>query len=240
MVWGIIGTALAMGAISGLANKNGKKAYPKMTNQVSNNMDAEFARYGIKGQNGRFDTTKIKMIAARNNVATDKYGVLPEHGWKRCRSYVARYANSNQDILDFEQAWYDTIQTQLNIKRRKISNPKNKALKDYKRHNRYFNAPSHRSEWQQKIIVLELKHWFGIPKEEQEKRMQELQDHTYWGQLCAEPPILRENPSIPGSYTEVWILHASNTHIQGSKHTNNVFKGWYKECCTKLGYEHQL
>ena len=70
--------------------------------------------------------------------------------------------------------------------------------------------------------------------------MQELQDQTYWGRLCVEPPILRVNPDVENSYTEVWVLYASNSHKQGSKHTNSVFKKWYTECCAKIGYDATL
>ena len=241
MVLGLIGTILAAGAIAAWADKGSKNAYPKMSNsKVRNDMDAEFARYGIKGQNGRFDNTKVKMIAARNNVQANKHGILPEEGWKRCRSYVAKYANCDQDILDFEEAWYHVVESQIRAYGRTLQDRNSKLMKSYRSNARFFNAPSHEAEWKQQEIVLEIKHWHGIAREEQLKRMKQLQDQTYWGRLCVEPPILRENPHAPDSYVEVWILYANNGHKRGSKYTNNVFKNWYNECCAKIGYDAAL
>ena len=239
MVLSTIGMLLAAGAIAAWADKDSKKAYPKLTTKVSNDMDAEFGRYGIKGQNGRFTDTKIKMIAARNGVRTNKNGVLPEEGWKKCRSYVAKYANCDQDILDFQDAWYRTVYNQMKAHGRTLQDPNSKLMKDYKSNARYFNAPSHKSEWQQQTIVLEINHWHTIPEEEQIKRMNELQDQTYWGNLCVEPPILRNNPHSHG-HIEVWMLHASSDHKQGSSRTKRFFKNRYKECCAKLGYDAML
>ena len=238
---GIIGTVLAMGAISEYANQKNKKAYPKMSqSQVQNDMDAEFARYGIKGQNGRFTETKINMIAARNNVKPNKYGVLPEEGWKHCRRYVAGYANDDQDIIDFEKAWYDTVEHQLKVQRKKISNPNinKKAKQYYESEKRIKRTMDDRKNGP--IIVLEYKHWHGIPKEEQLKRMEELQHQTIWGEICAEPPILRDNTRLPNCYNEVWIIHGKKNDKQGTFSTNNYYKDLYTKCCAKIGYNAEL
>ena len=129
----LLGIGFTIACISKYGEKQAKKAYPQMQDKkVKSDTDAEFARYGIKGKNNKFTDTKINMIAARCNVTPNKYGVLPQNGWKYCRSYVARYANSNQDILDFEQAWYTTVQHQLKMQQSEISNPnKNKKAKAY-------------------------------------------------------------------------------------------------------------
>lgn len=234
---GILGVALAMGAISGYANQEFKKAYPKMNHpQVKNDMDAEFARYGIKGKNGRFTETKINMIAARNNVQPNKYGVLPEEGWKHCRRYVVGYANSNQDIIDFEKAWYDAVEHQLKIQRKKISN---KTTKKYCNAEKIVKKTMHQRK-NGPTVVIELKHWHGIPKEEQLKRMRELQKQTIWGKILHEPPILRDNPRFEGCYTEVWIINGTNLDTPGSWGTNKYYKDLYTKCCGKIGYEANL
>ena len=67
-MFGVIGTILAMGAIAGYTDKDSRKAYPAMDEKkVRAAMDAECARYGIKGQNGKFTEQWINMIAAINS-----------------------------------------------------------------------------------------------------------------------------------------------------------------------------
>ena len=241
MVWGIIGTALAMGAISSIAERKSKKAYPNLTKQDERDMDAEFARYGIRGKEGDLNTEQILKIAARCNVPPNKNGILPELGWLKCQNYVSQYFNSEEDWSYFKSMWEYTVGEQLKNHSKLIKHPSNKIIQEYEHNKQYFNRTNTEdASWKAQTIVLQIKHWYGIPKEEQIRRMKQLQDETFWGLLCAEPPILRDNPSMPESYTEVWILYAADSHIQGSKYTNNVFKGWYKECCAKIGYDAAL
>lgn len=241
MILEIIGTTLAMGAISSIADRHSKKAYPNLTEQDKRNMDAEFARYGIRGQIGELTEEKIRKIAARCNVPTNKNGILPEEGWLKCRNYVAQYLNSEEDWDYFKMSWEYAIGEQLKRRSEMLKDPSNKIIQEYERYAQYFNDTNDvNASWKAQTIVLEIKHWHGIPKEEQLKRMKQLQNETFWGLLCVEPPILRDNPRMLDMYTEVWILHAAESHVQGSRHTENVFKDWYTQCCAKLGYDAAL
>jgi len=237
----LLGIGFTIACISKYGEKQSKRAYPQMQDKkVQSSTDAEFARYGIKGKNNKFTDTKINMIAARCNVTPNKYGVLPENGWKHCRSYVARYANSNQDILDFEQAWYTTVQHQLKMQRSEISNPnKNKKAKAYNDVEQYIKH-SLKSRKNGPTIVLEYRHWHGISKDEQLKRMKELQQKTIWGKICKEAPLLRDNPYAPNSYTEIWIINGKPDDEQGSSKTNREYKKLYEKCCAKIGYNAHL
>lgn len=235
---GIIGTVIAMGAISGVADRHNKNAYPGLNKAE---LDAECARYGIRGRTGNFTETHIRKIAARNNVPCNKHGVLPENGWKECVRYVQQYVNSDTDLRDFEQAWYGLVETQMKQRSARLKDPNSKIMQQYKKHDQFFSSTdTPDARWKSKTIVLEIKHWHGMPKEEHLKRMHELQDQTFWGRLCKEKPILRDNPRMPDSYTETWILYAGSKHEQGSKYTESVFKDWYKECCASLGYDAAL
>lgn len=237
---GVIGTILAMGAISSYASKDAKRAYPKMDNKkIKEETDAEFAQYGIKGKSGEFTERKINMIAARNNVRPNKYGVLPEDGWIKCQNYVMGYANHDEDVTDFKRAWYDTIEQQLKMQRKKISNPKfNKEVQKYYKSEKHIETTLKERE-HGPTIVLELKHWHGIPKEEQLKRMKELQTETIWGKICKEEPILRHN-NHENTFKEIWIIKGEKDDRQGSYSTKRYYKNLYTKCCAKIGYNAEL
>ena len=240
-MFGVIGTILAMGAIAGYADKDSRKAYPAMDEKkVRAAMDAECARYGIKGENGKFTEQWINMIAARNHVRPNKYGVLPEDGWLKCKQYVFEYANCNEDITDFQRAWYNTIEHQLENQRKQISDPKlNKKVQDYHDSEKYVKRTLKQRE-HGPTIVLELKHWHGIPKEEQLQRMKELQEQTIWGQICKDQPILRHNSRYENTYKEVWIIKGRDHDRQESWATEKYYKNLYTECCAKIGYNAEL
>ena len=241
MVLGTMGTILTMGAISHIANKHSKKAYPNFNKKIEKEMDAEFARYGIRGKNGELTEEDIRKIAARCNVPTNKNGILPEKGWLKCQNYVAQYLNNEEDWDYFKTSWEYAIGQQLEEHSKQLQHPSNKIIQEYQYNNKYFNDTNSKNcSWKAQTIVLELKHWYGIPKEEQLRRMKQLQNDTFWGLFCVEPPILRDNPHISNTYTEVWILYASKEHQQGTKYTENVFKNWYTQCCAKLGYDAML
>lgn len=238
---GVIGTILAMGAINEAANISSRKAYPEMNDKKRRtDFDAECARYGIKGQAEEFTVTRINMIAARNHVSPNKYGVLPEDGWMKCRDYVMKYINNPQDLSDFRNAWYDTVEYQLEIQRKKISDPTtNRKVRQY-----YDSEKRIRSSMKNRengpTLVLEYKHWHGISKGEQLQRMEELQKDTVWGEICAEPPILRDNPRFPNTYTEVWIIKGEEDDKAESLSTQRYYKNLYTNCCAKLGYNAAL
>lgn len=238
---GTIGLMLTMGAIASYADKDSRKAHPAVNDKKFRaKMDAEYARYGIKGQNGRFTETQINMIAARNNVRPNKYGVLPEDGWLKCQSYVFEYANCDEDIDDFKRAWYDTIEHQLKMQRKQISNPENnKKVREYRTSEKYINGKLEEIK-RGPTIVLEFKHWHGIPKEEQLQRMKELQEKTIWGKICKEEPILRHNTSYEDTYKEVWIIKGMKHHKQESWSTQKFYKNLYSQCCAKIGYDAEL
>lgn len=238
---GVIGTILAMGAIASYADKDSRRAYPAMDDKKTRaEIDAEFARYGIKGQDGKFTETKINIIAARNHVRPNKYGVLPENGWLKCQRYVFEYANCDEDIDDFKRAWYDTVEHQLEMQRKQISDPKlNKKVRDYHDSEKYVKRTLKQRETGP-TIVLEYKHWHGIPKEEQLQRMKELQEKTIWGQICKEKPILRHNSRYENTYKEVWIIKGKNNDRQESWGTKQYYKNLYTECCAKIGYNAEL
>lgn len=238
---GVIGVILTMGAIASYADKDARKAYPAMDEKkVRAKMDAECARYGIKGKNDEFTETWINMIAARNYVRPNKYGVLPEDGWIKCERYVVDYANCDEDIADFKRAWYDTIEHQLEMQREQISDSRlNKKVRDYYDSEKYVNRTLKQRE-NGPTIVLELKHWHGIPKDEQLKRMKELQEKTIWGKICKEKPILRHNAKYEDTYKEIWIIKGKSNDKQESWGTQKYYKNLYTECCAKIGYNAEL
>lgn len=226
LITSIIGLGIAMGAINATAHAFDKEASPYLN---FSKFDAENARNGIRGVLG-FDEDQIMKIAARCSVRT-KNGVLPEAGYIKCKGYVERYSNSARDYDSFVRAWKRTVENQIKRKQkeaRERNNPKYETAETFNREYIKKNGPA---------IVLEYKHWHGMSKEEHLKRMKELQDHTFWGQICKEPPILRDNPRMPDSHTEVWIMNGLSKDEQGDWSTMRRFKNHYKLCCEKLGYE---
>lgn len=227
LITSVLGLGLGMAAISAAAEGSEKKAYPKLD---KNQFDAENARYGIRGPSG-FDDERIKKIAARCGVTPNKAGILPEQGYVMCISYVEQYLNDDTDIPDFEHAWVRAVQHQIlekQSKARATINPKYEIAKDLVENNIMKDAEP---------IILEYKHWHGIPKKEHLKRMNELMDKTFWGLYCKEPPILRDNPRMQNSYTETWIMYPLPGQKQGGWSTERSFKNHYKLCCERLGYE---
>lgn len=227
---GLLGAAAA---INSTAKAHQKRAYPKLN---KNEFDAENARYGIRGSILGFTEERIMKIAARNSVVPNKHGILPENGWAQCIQYVEGYANSHSDVNDFKRAWKRTVQNQIKRKQSKTRNENNTQYEILQKHV-ITNMKQNRHG---PTIVLELKHWHGISKEEHLMRMKELQNKTIWGTFCKEAPILRNNPRFPDAYTETWILIGDQSDKQDSYITINKFKQKYKICCKELGYEHGL
>lgn len=226
MILSTLGLFAAMGAIHAAACARDKEAAPYLN---FNKFDAENARNGIHGPLG-FTEDRIMKIAARCGVRTQNK-ILPEEGYVRCAHYVQQYSNNERDYDSFKRAWIRTVENQIKRKQREArekTNPKYKTAAKFNREYIRKNGPA---------IVLEYKHWHGMPKEEHLKRMKVLQNETFWGEICKEPPILRDNPRMPGSHTEVWIMNGLMQDEQGDWKTMRRFKNHYKLCCEKLGYE---
>lgn len=226
MILSTLGLLAAMGAIHATACALDKEAAPYLN---FNKFDAENARNGIRGPLG-FDEDQIMKIAARCSVRTHN-GILPEEGYVRCKEYVERYSNDVRDYDNFRRAWIRTVENQIKRKQREAREKTNSKYETAELFNKEYikkNGPT---------IILEYKHWHGMPKEEHLKRMKALQTETFWGTICKEPPILRDNPKMPGSYTEIWIMNGLTQDEQGDWKTMRRFKNDYKLCCEKLGYE---
>ena len=70
----LLGVALGVDAVNGAAKKSSMKANPQLNVKQ---FDADCARYGVIGRD-------IMDVAARCGVKPNKYGVLPEDGYKHC------------------------------------------------------------------------------------------------------------------------------------------------------------
>ena len=228
---GIAGSAIGIAA---LAEKSSQKAYPKLNKKE---FDAENASHGIA--HCGFSDEKIMKIAARCGVKPNKDGVLPQHGKNLCMSYVGRYANSEEDLVEFKGAWNRVVKTQLCNLGKTLQDPNGQLMKNYdykaaiinRRGHGYFGGPN---------IVLEVTHWHGISKQEQLYRMQQLQEKTVWGDICIKQPRLRNNPYVKDAFIEVWTIHSGHNDRQDKKSTIKKYKQLYRDCCAKLGYNAML
>ena len=225
MVLSTIGVFVAAAAISAAADKSSKKANPQLNNKE---FDAKCAASGIH-------TAKIMDIAARCGVTPSKYGVLPEDGWKHCLEYVATYATKPDDIDNFKRDWRYVVERQLKGKSQQIID---KYQKSYQ--GQYDAFKKHKDVWLGgPLVVLEIKHWHGLPKDEHIQRMKDIQENTFWGELCIKDPILRHNPRFEDAHTETWVM-------RGTKHeTDNDWaikqkRLLYKNCCGVCGYDPML
>ena len=233
MVLGLIGVGLSALAINSAVKQRGKKAYPRLDNKQ---FDADNASNGIA--HGGFSEEKIMKIAARCGVRPNKHGILPQNGKNNCLRYVSRYADHDNDVINFKKAWDRTIKKQLKNRssdlREKYSNnyEYKKNIVDCRGHG-YFGGPN---------IVLEIFHWDGISKEEQLRRMKDLQNNSIWGDVCVKKPKLRRNSNnhYPSGYVEVWTLSGGKDDVQGKRSTMKKYKNLYRDCCAHLGYDAML
>ena len=229
----LLGVALGAAAINSAAKQHGKKTNPKLN---TTKFDADSARYGVATSSAGFTRQKIIDIAARCGVQSNKYGVLPEDGWKHCIKYVSNYINDPQDIANFERDWKITVASQLEDRSEQTIK---KYWDDYQR--QYKKYLKNKEYWTTgPIVTLQFKHWHGLPKDQYLKRLENIQTKTFWGELVHTPPILRNNPNFKNSFIEVWVMKGSKGDTQGSYLTNNRMKLLYKRCCGVCGYDAML
>ena len=229
----LIGVALGASLINGMAKKSSMKANPRLN---TTRFDANNARYGVASSSSGFTKQKIIDIAARCGVRPNKYGVLPEEGWKKCLKYVSEYVNNPDDIANFERDWRMTVASQLKDKSAKMIE-ENWAGYQHQ-YNGYLNNKEYWTSGPD--IVLEFKHWHGLSRDQHLKRLKDIQTKTFWGELCLQDPILRKNPRIDNSYVEVWVMRGSKHDKQGDWLTHNAWNMTYKRCCGVCGYDSML
>lgn len=221
----LLGVASSAAAINKWAKKSGMKAYPKLDKAK---FDAENAKYGIAHDG--FTYEKICMIAARCGIIP-KTGVFHENGWKHCIHYVSQYIDDPSDLDAFEEGWRNARQIQLDHKSSEIHN----------KYERSYQAKCNDDRWGKgDEIVLELKHWHGLPKDQYLERMDRLYNDTILGELCTTKPILRNNPRFENSFIEVWCILGQPGFKQGNYLTIQMVKSLYRDCCAHLGYDARI
>lgn len=233
MVLSLIGVGLAAAAIDSVAKQKGKKANPNLD---ETKFDAECAEYGIATSNNGFTYQRIMNIAARCGVRPNKHGVLPQNGWKHCLKYVSQYVNHPDDIDHFQRDWLVAIEKQLKNKSSKLIREHQDSYD--KQYNGYLQNKEHWTSGPK--IVLEFRHWHGLPKDQYLKRLNDLQTKTFWGELALKPPILRHNPRIEDAFIETWVMQGSKNDRQDSWLTKNKKKTLYKNCLAVCGYDAML
>lgn len=222
----LLGVAAGAALINSSAKKHQQKANPNLDR---NKFDADCARHSVIGQD-------IMDVAARCGVKPNKYGVLPEDGYKHCLKYVAQYVNHPDDIELFKRDWLLAVKQQLGAKSNLMIR---KYWNDYQhQYNGYLNNKEHWTSGPE--IVLEYKHWHGLPKDQYLQRLKDIQTKTFWGELTIEPPILRNNPRFEDSFIEVWVMQGRKNNKQGDWLTNKFWQSTYKCCCGVCGYDAML
>ena len=232
----LLGVALGAAAVNGAAKRHQQKANPSLDRKK---FDADNARYGVASHEAGYTEQRIMDIAARCGVRPNKYGVLPENGYKHCLKYVAKYVNHPDDVDNFERDWRRTISKQLT---RKAAQLKSESEKHYEYLYRqwYLNGMKEKCEKGGNTIVLTFKHWHGMPKDQHLGRMENLIENTLWGDRIVEQPILRHNPRFEDSHIETWVVKAIPSARQDSRITHNGLTLAYKTCCKHLGYDPML
>ena len=223
---GLIGVGLAALGLNTTAKESSKKASPGLNTKQ---FDADCARHGIVGQD-------IMDVAARCGVRPNKFGVLPENGWKRCIKYASNYVNAPGDIDAFKRDWLLAVEQQLAAK-------SNRMVRDHwdSYQHQYHGYLKNKEFWTcGPEIVLEFKHWHGLPKDQYLKRLEDLQVKTFWGELVVEKPILRYNPRFEDSFIETWVVQGGKYDRQDRRLTHNQLRSLYVDCCGVCGYDAML
>ncbi|RAP50206.1 MAG: hypothetical protein BZ138_06925, partial [Methanosphaera sp. rholeuAM270] len=166
---GALGIIAATVLASEMGNAYGKNAYKNLDDKE---FDKECSRYGVMHD---FSTTQIYKIAARNRVRVDKYGVLPEHGYRECLDYVNKYSLNKNDTKLFIDGWEQTIKIAKEDKRKKIIKDNEKDYERQKKNAKKYMNPEGPE------VVLEYRHWFDLSPEEYQERLNKLYTETFLG-----------------------------------------------------------
>ena len=220
----IIGAIVAYGTVKGtcdMIEQMGKKAYPTLDNRE---FDIKNRRNGLKTSTD----TDINKIAARCGIRPDKYGVLPEEGYKACMQYVIDYGD---DTLKFIDQWKKTVEHQKANKKIKItansSTDYDEAVERWKK----------KEFVPRKTIMFEVKHWYNLSLSQHQERVNKIYNNTIIGELCVKKPIVKEQTGFTGKRVEIWFVKGTKDCEQDSWLTNGIWKALYNTCCKHCGYE---
>ena len=236
----LLGIAAGAKLVNSAAKQHQQKANPNLNRK---RFDADSREYGVATSSAGFTEQKIIDIAARCGVRPNKYGVLPENGWKHCLKYVTRYVNNPNDLANFERDWNIVVGKQL---KQKVEKLKDESSKYYERaHRLWFEGHPNEKPYKDQMVkskkcVIEIRHWHGLEHEEHLNRVQRLYDETLLGECCVKPPILRNNIKMKNSFVEIWVFGCYPWQDVNSRITRNGKITLYKHCCKHLGFDPML
>ena len=220
----IIGAIVAYGTVKGtceMIGQAGKKAYPTLDNRE---FDIQNRRNGLKISTD----TDINKIAARCGIRPDKYGVLPEEGYKACVRYVADYGD---DTLKFIDQWKKTVEHQKANRKIHIAGDSSAA------YNNAVNNWKNKKYVPGKVIMHEVKHWYDLTLAQHQKRVDEIYHNTILGELSAKKPVVKKQTGFDGKRVEVWFIKGTKRDKQDDWLTNSLWKSLYSRCCERCGYK---
>ena len=196
-----------------------------MTSAEANKFDKMNGARGINPKD-------VVKIAQRNGVYPNKHGVLPVEPNSKIMDYVKIYANSVSDVKEFERQWDVIVKKQLDKKHEKIQAESNE---DYIKTRNYYETsviPYLGNE----VTYLEITHWIFMPHDIHEQRMQEIVEKTVFGKFVKNCALRVDHRVDVESYVEYYELKLP----KGSGMSKHEFKELYKQCCSYLGYDHQM
>lgn len=227
---GLLGSLISLGigatVVQGIASHDDVRR-GWMTHEEAEDFDQLNARDGIH-------TERIVDIARRCHIKTNKYGVIPSDGYRRCLKYVRKYANSEDDVDRFIANWKRVFQKQLNDMPNKV-----KESKDAQWYETYANTLKGYDLTDSKLHTYEVTHWKNLSKEEHLKRMQRISKETALKHVLHQPPILRWSDMIRNAYTEFWTVYVPN-RAGNVLRNQKQFHNTYSKCAAYLGYDAEL
>ena len=205
--------------------------------------------YDNKMRNNRHTIEKLEQDNSRINVIHEfeniiqmcdikrKDGVLPKDGWKRCDDFIlCNFTNNTEEDLYIFNKHYNEVRTrELNNKKADINNEYKITAEIINNYNKYLTDTS---RW-------EVRHWWGLTRQEHEKRIEKLYNNTVWKELVTSKAKLIPDPINTAFYMEIWnIKHIPKNNASKYAKRNDfaifeslTFKGIqniYSLCCKEI------
>ena len=226
----LIGAAVAYCTVKGTCEAIGKYGQNAYKGIDTRDFDLKNSANGIRYSS----ETDINKIAARNGIRCDKYGLLPEFGYRNCLEYVRRYSNSENDVDGFIRSWKRTVRNQ---EARRSSRLKAESVSSYESNVKAWRE----ADWDnRRTIIIELSHWWGLTIEDHQERAMDIYNNTYMGEIAVKKPVVRRDPKIYGRRIETWQIRARKDFRQDEWSTNNRIKAMYTLCAKQRGLEAKL